>query len=264
MSDNNNPSGEKILLITRKSIFSNALVDSLNKIGYNATQENTGESGIKKIYDLIPHLIIIDIELPDMDGYTVLEKKFAESVLSKVPVFLMSTNGVPVNMRRVPENSVSEFIMSLHTEVEPLVEKINTYFGKKVAPVAPLGEAKKILWVEDDKLIGTILSKKLLASGFDLTHAKSGDEAVSILASNTKFDGALLDLILPGVSGFDVLQKIRNNEATKNIPVMILSNLSKPSDIERAKILGAQKFLVKAAVSLDKIVEETRDLLSLK
>lgn len=256
-------SGEKILIVTKKSSFSDSLIDSLNKLGYSAFQENTSVKGIEKIYDLLPRLIIVDIDLDDTDGYVVLEKKCSEPVLSKIPVFLMSTNGVPVNMRKVPPNCVTEFMMSLHTEVEPIVQKINSYFGRNEKSALPQSNSKKILWVEDDKLIGTILSKKLIASGFTLTHAKTGDEAVSILASDTKFDAALLDLILPGMSGFDILQKIKTNPATKHIPVMILSNLSKPSDIERAKILGAQKFLVKAATSLDKIVEETKELASL-
>ena len=62
------------------------------------------------------------------------------------------------------------------------------------------------------------------------------------------------------MSGFDVLKKIRMNEALKNVPVIMLSNMNRPTDIEKAKVLGAQKFLVKAAVSLDEIVREIEQL----
>jgi CheY-like chemotaxis protein len=119
---------------------------------------------------------------------------------------------------------------------------------------------KKILWVEDDKLIGNILEKKLLNSGFNLYHATEGNDALKYLDGNIP-DVIILDLLLPGMSGFDILQKIRTDMRLKKIPVIILSNFNKPSDIEKAKILGAQKYLVKAAISLDQIVEEVKELI---
>ena len=67
---------------------------------------------------------------------------------------------------------------------------------------------------------------------------------------------------MPGMSGFDILQKIKADPRLKDVPTMILSNLNKQTDIERAKILGAKKFLVKAAASLDQIVGEVKDLCS--
>lgn len=254
-----NSNNEKILLIVNKSKYADSLVESLSKLGYKTTQANTGEEGIKMIFDLLPHLVIVDIDLPDMDGYTVLEKKNSEKMLASIPVFLMSPNGEPVNMRRVPQNSVVEFIMSLHNDVDQVLQKVNYYFNKSHKKNMP-STAKKVLWIEDDKLISTILSKKLIAAGFELTHLKSGDEALTVLSENPNFDAILTDLILPGMSGFDILQKVKNTENLKHIPVMVLSNLSKPGDIERAKIMGAKKFLVKAAASLDRIVEETMEL----
>ncbi len=256
----NNKKAEKILLITNKGKFADSLEDVLDESGYESIQENTGQAGLKKISDANPDLVIIDIDLSDTDGYAVLAKKVADNTISNIPTFLISTNATPINMRNVPPGSVSEFIMSMHSEVTPVVSKINAFFGKVSQPSKGNKKANKILWVEDDKLIGTILSKKFISSGFDLTQAKSGDEAMNILAERSDFDAILLDLILPGASGFDVLQKIKSQDSTKNIPVMILSNLSKPSDVERAKILGATKFVVKAAASLDKIVTETNEL----
>ena len=66
----------------------------------------------------------------------------------------------------------------------------------------------------------------------------------------------ILDIMLPEMSGFDILQKIKMNENLRGVPVIILSNLSKQGDIERAKMLGANKYIVKAAASLDEIIHE--------
>ncbi len=92
--------------------------------------------------------------------------------------------------------------------------------------------------------------------------ASNGEEALKLIEAETP-DVIVLDIMLPGMDGFEILQKIKMNEKFRNIPAMMLSNLNKPTDIEKAKTLGAQKFLVKAAVSLDEIRREVDNLLQL-
>jgi DNA-binding response OmpR family regulator len=257
-------SQEKILIINADKASVDPIAATLKEHGYAPIIAQTGADGIKAMYDFLPHLIILDVDLPDTDGYKVLEKKHAEQVLSKIPVFLISTQGAPINMRNVPQGSVSEFLMALHSNPHDILEKVNARLrgssdAKSTVPAAPVSDKKKILWVEDDKLIGTILSKKIVSSGFELFHAKNGEEALDIVSRETP-DAIVVDLLLPGMSGFDILQKMQMDERSKRIPTMVLSNLSKPSDIEKAKLLGAKKFLVKAATSLDQIVAEMKDL----
>lgn len=251
---------EKILILESNGPFGEALRDALAREGYEPILVKEGTLALKSIYDSLPHLILLDAVLAGADSYDILEKKQAEAMLAKIPVFMLSTDVVPINMHKVPHGSVAEFLVSLHITPAEVVKKVNRHFGKS-AVVAPGAAApkKKVLWVEDDKLIGTILSKKLINSGFDLFHAKNGDEALEMLRSVIP-DAIVLDLVLPGMSGFDILQAMKKDSAVSQVPVMILSNLSKQSDIERAKALGAQKFLVKASASLDEIVQEVRGL----
>src|SRR3989338_10388959 len=258
------PSQEKVLVIEAESIVGDKIASCLRQEGYNVALVKNGVDGLKQIFDILPGLIILDITLPGLDGYDILYKKQAEPMLAKIPLFLLSTQGVPINMRRVPPGSVTEFIIELHVDPAEILSKVNRHFPHKgeTVPAASGADAitkKKILWVEDDKLIGTILSKKFTSSGFELFHAKNGEEALDILKTVVP-DAIVLDLLLPGMSGFDILQKIRADEHLKNTPVIILSNLSKPSDIEKAKILGARKFLIKAASSLDQIVAEVKEI----
>ena len=119
---------------------------------------------------------------------------------------------------------------------------------------------KKILWVEDDTFLGGLIGQRFGELGAILFGATDGAKAVEI-AEKEKPDIILLDILLPGMNGFEVLEKIRGNESTKNTPVIILSNLSQESDLEKAKALGVSKFLVKATVNLDEIVEEVKKIL---
>jgi DNA-binding response OmpR family regulator len=258
------PVTEKILLIEADAAFADSIADALKKGGYTPIVAKTGAEGLKAMYDFIPHLILLDVTLADMDGYKILTQKQGEPVLAKIPVFLMSAQGVPINMQSVPAGSVAEFLMAIHSNPADIVSKIDAHLrqgksGSAPAPAEAAGGKKKVLWVEDDKLIGTILAKKIISSGFELFHAKNGEEALDIVKRETP-DAIVVDLLLPGMSGFDILQKIQMDERIRKIPTMVLSNLSKPSDIEKAQILGAKKFLVKAATSLDQIVAEMKDL----
>jgi len=118
---------------------------------------------------------------------------------------------------------------------------------------------KKVLAVEDDLFLKELLAGKLADEEFNVFYASNGDEALALAAAEIP-DIILLDILLPGMSGFEVLEKLKSEEATKNIPVLILSNFGQPEDIEKGKALGATDFLVKANNSLDAIVARVREI----
>lgn len=120
--------------------------------------------------------------------------------------------------------------------------------------------AKKILIVEDDEFLRTLNAKRLETEGFEVSVAVDGSEALTKL-TELKPDLVFLDLLLPNVDGFEVLTKIKQDEATKDIPVIVFSNLGQPEDIERAKQLGADDFMVKANFTLDDVIEKIRGVL---
>lgn len=121
-------------------------------------------------------------------------------------------------------------------------------------------EGKKILLVEDDNFLSELLSKKLIESQANVTRAANGEEAISIIKSNPKFDLILLDLMLPKIGGFEVMEAINADENAKGTPVIILSNLGQKNDVEKGVSLGAKKFLVKAILSLDEIVDAASEI----
>lgn len=106
-------------------------------------------------------------------------------------------------------------------------------------------------------LLTDIFARKFLAEKFAMLHAPTGEKGLEILKTK-KPDVILLDVTLPGLSGFDVLKKIKEDSATAQIPVIILSNLSEASDIQKGRELGAVNYLVKVSLSLDEIVKAVR------
>ncbi|MBI3589412.1 MAG: response regulator [Candidatus Liptonbacteria bacterium] len=120
---------------------------------------------------------------------------------------------------------------------------------------------KKVLVIEDDRFLSSLMKARLEKEGFSTLQAFDGEEAFGILKQN-KPDLIILDLIMPKVSGFELLENISVDPYISKIPVMILSNLGQDSDIEKVKRLGATKYFVKVKTSIDDLITKVKDLLS--
>ena len=123
-----------------------------------------------------------------------------------------------------------------------------------------MAEKQKILLVEDDKFLGKMLGKMLESHNYEVVLAGNGREGL-LKASNSNPNLILLDIMLPDIDGFDVLETIRQDEKIKKIPVIIISNLGQPEDMQQGKSLGAKDYLVKSDMSLDEVVAKVRKYL---
>jgi CheY-like chemotaxis protein len=121
---------------------------------------------------------------------------------------------------------------------------------------------KRILLVEDDRFQRTAAEAALRQQGFDVAIAVDGEEALRLLADGDRPDLVLLDLIMPKVSGFEVLRRLKMDPASSHIPVVVLSNLGQKGDVEQATQAGAAAYLVKARVTLRELVERVKAALS--
>ena len=113
---------------------------------------------------------------------------------------------------------------------------------------------RKILLVEDDTALASVYRSRLELEGFDVCEANNGEDALSLAVSEHP-DLILLDVMMPKISGFDVLDILRNTPETTNIRVIMLTALSQPKDKERAEQLGVDDYLVKSQVVIGDVVE---------
>ena len=120
----------------------------------------------------------------------------------------------------------------------------------------------KILIIEDDKFLRELMVRKLESEqGFEILSAIDGESGLKAMKER-KPDTVLLDLILPGMGGFDVLAKMKEDVALAGVPVIILSNLGQQEDVDRGLQLGAVDFMVKAHFTPNEIVEKIRQVLA--
>lgn len=119
----------------------------------------------------------------------------------------------------------------------------------------------KVLLVEDDVALRDIYSARFMAEGYDVVTASDGEMALT-QAVKEKPDLIILDVMMPKISGFDVLDILRATPETKETKVIMMTALSQEADVDKGKSLGADEYLVKSQVTLTDVIEKAKAVLA--
>lgn len=283
------------MIVEDDAVLRDALSEKLVKNGYTVEKAEDGIVAIEKIREMKPDCVLMDILMPRKGGIEVLEDMHADPILRDIPVIIISNSGQPVEIERAQALGAREFLIKAVFDPNEVLEKIERVLGESspvprgewgirtqnvtssgaekhhVEPSPTVAEAVKkvvsteggekpfILVIEDDKFLRELLVRKLGGEGFDVKNAIEAEAAFVILAER-KPRMIFCDLILPGVDGFEILKRIKNDPKTADIPVIILSNLGQKEDYEKAMALGAKDFMVKANFTLDEIVAKAKSI----
>lgn len=118
----------------------------------------------------------------------------------------------------------------------------------------------KVLLVEDDEMLHTMYTQKFTKEGYEVVSAYNGAEGVAAAETN-KPDVILLDIIMPKMDGFVALKKLKKNDATKAIPVILLTNLGQEEDIRKGRELGATDYFIKANHTPQEVVDKVNEVM---
>lgn len=270
-----------VIIIEDEAILVDVLTKKLQKEDYDVHSAVDGEAGLALIDTVTPDVILLDIVMPKLNGYEVLEalqKKFGKTNMP--PVIIISNSGQPVEIDRAINLGAKDYIIKAQFTPEEVVNKVNSVLGRiqqaaaANPSVADSQSAKpalggtpeaKVLIIEDDQFLRDLLVTKLLKENFEVDTAIDGpggaEKAVTIHP-----DVILLDIILPGIDGFEILKRVRTN-ATPDIaktPIILLSNLGQETDVEKGRTLGADDYLIKSNFTIDEIIEKIRRVLKSK
>jgi len=117
--------------------------------------------------------------------------------------------------------------------------------------------AKKILLIEDEEILINLLQKKLANEGYDISVARNGQEGLESI-KEIRPDLILLDIIMPKMGGFEVLEEMQKDQELKNIPVIIISNSGQPVEIDRAQKLGVKDWLIKTDFDPQEVIDKVK------
>jgi len=118
----------------------------------------------------------------------------------------------------------------------------------------------KILIIEDESALQKTVGDMLIKSGYEVVSALDGETGLQ-MAQTEKLDLIILDLILPKMSGFEVLEKLKDNSKTKEVPVLILTNLESMEDVKKTLQGGAISYLIKEQYTLDEVLQKVKQVI---
>src|SRR3989344_4657472 len=247
----------KILIIEQDSFFADLINQKLVGNGFETSIVGDIRVALDQTRNFKPNLILLDMEASVDDAMNFLKEKNKDKIIASIPVITISRSGELSEIKKVVDLGVKDYLIKTQLNLDEMLIKINSHISKSSAANkgGKLLDGISVMWVEDDQFLSDLISRKLSTQGCKLLYARTGEESLKILETNTP-DIIILDILLPGISGFDVLEKIKADNRLKAITIVILSNFSQNNEIDRGKKLGAARFLVKASIVLDDLVRE--------
>ena len=193
--------------------------------GFRMEVAHTGPQALSMARDLKPVAITLDISLPEIDGWEVLTRLKADELTRNIPVLVVSVVDDPARGRAL--GAIDYFVKPV--DGKALLSRLSQYtFTDKVK-----GEPVRILVVDDEPANLDVVEALLAPAGFEVRRANNGREGIEMARSSVP-NLILLDLMMPEVTGFDVVEALREEESTRSIPIMVLTAKALTDDDKKA------------------------------
>jgi signal transduction histidine kinase/DNA-binding response OmpR family regulator len=224
----------------------------LESDGYRVEVAVDGQEAIQSARSLRPFAITLDISLPKLDGWSVLNALKREPATAEIPVVIVSI---------VDNRDFGMVLGATDYLVKPIDHERLKSALRSLDGLRGTGEEGLVLIVDDDAALRDVLSSLLAEDGWRVATAADGEAALSAVEQE-KPTAVVLDLMMPRVDGFEVLQRLRTRATTREVPVIVVT-AKELTDEDRARLaLSAQRVILKQAAPLEDLREEIRGILT--
>jgi signal transduction histidine kinase/DNA-binding response OmpR family regulator len=213
-----------VIVIEDDPASAELLTRQIERAGFRVAIARTGLDAVAMAKELKPAAITLDIMLPDVDGWEVLKQLKSDEMTCDIPVIVVSVVDNPELGAAL--GALDYYVKPV--EAKELIKRLSSFNIKG----KPVGRQPSVLVVDDEAANRDWLKHVLEPAGFKVTFATGGHEAIEL--ARRKPDLVVLDLLMPEVNGFDVIEALSGHKATKGIPIMVLTakHLTK-ADIDR-------------------------------
>lgn len=240
------PNKRTILVVEDDTVFLNTLLKMCHEKGFNFLAANSGTEGLIIANKFHPDAIVLDISLPDANGWDILKTLKETHGTRHIPVHMMSSQEQSID---AVERGAIGFILkpTQSNLMSEMIDKIEDYFESP---------DMNLLIVEDDQNLRTSIKKLISKKNITTSDASSGNEAISILQSS-KVDCMVLDLGLPDISGFELLERLKNDKHIKLPPIVVYTG--KDLSVEENEMLHqyTNAVIIKGEKSEERLLDET-------
>jgi two-component system cell cycle response regulator len=265
------------ILVVEDNIMNMKLFRSLLQLNhFEVIEAENGEKGLVMAEQHIPNLILMDIQLPGIDGLTATRKIKMNPKLSHIPIIALTSHAMLGDDKKAHEAGCDGYITK-PIDTRHFVDRILAHLPKKDDVIDAkekliVDNAKKeklylesryIILVVDDEINNVKLITAMLSSEpYEIFQAFNGEQALSII-NNNKIDLILLDVMMPGMNGFELTKLLKNNVETQHIPIILVTALDGIDNKLKALEVGADEFLTKPVKKIE-IITRIKSLLQMK
>jgi two-component system cell cycle response regulator len=254
----------KTVLVVEDNELNMKLVRTLLQVGnYRVLCAENAGTGIRLAEEHLPDLILMDIQLPDMDGLAATRQIKNDPKTRGIPVVALTAYAMEKDRRMAMEAGCVDH-MTKPINTKAFLSSVSRYVSgdqKETFPPAPVG-TPLVLVVDDEPMNIKLLETMLKMEDFSTVSASNGSEALESV-KRKKPDLILMDVMMPGVGGFDVTRQLKADPKTRKIPIVLVTALGSPDDKFQGMAAGADEFLNKP-VNRVELIARVKSLLNLK
>jgi signal transduction histidine kinase/DNA-binding response OmpR family regulator len=238
---------DRILVVEDDPNAYDLIASALGSAGYLAIRARHGEEALKIARDAHPMAVTLDLVLPGVDGWEVLKRLKSDAVTRDIPVVIIS----------VMDNRELGVALGADDYFVKPVDRDRLL--RRVRDVTLRAQRPRLLLIDDDAAVHTLLDAELADAGFTLDSAFNGEDGLRAARGNAP-DVIILDLMMPGMSGFEVAQSLKDDPLTANIPILVLTSKDLSADDRRELQTTVTTFVQKGNGAREQLLREIRRL----
>lgn len=271
---------EKIFIVKDGKGYAENLKEELENAHYDVIVYEDGEDALRVIDEYKPQMLILFALYNKLGEYYLIKEKYKIEKKGSMPIVIVTNADRGSEIEGALHLGAVNCILKGDFNAKEIVANVSEYFAShnqdktniknnmdnKTIKEISEENAKtglRVLLVEDDEFLRDICKKKLEIEGFNVSVAVDGNEALKkVEAENPQI--VLLDVILPGLDGFEILKRVKANPERSKTPVIMLTNLGQTSEVEKGLSLGADEYIVKAHFTVGEIIEKIKAIMKKK
>ena len=256
---------KRILVVDDNPLNVKLFSSKLAREGYDTVPAYDGREAIAKVIESKIDVILLDLMMPVMDGFEVIEKLKSNQETKNIPVIVITAMSEAEERLNKLEAKADELLAKPVSTVELVMRvrsmahlrEIKDYLDTKKAELSAVpaleysedlrddvDKEPNILMVEDEDKDAKIVATYMADLPYRLIRARDGDEALAIIEKE-KIDVMLLDIMLPGIDGFEICRRVKASEETRDIKIIAVTNVTDLENREKSLAMGMDEYLVK-------------------
>jgi len=241
---------ERVLVVEDDAHAYELLAAALASAGYLAIRARHGEEALRLARETHPMAVTLDLVLPGLDGWEVLKKLKGDAMTREIPVVIISM----VDNRELGLALGADDYFVKPVDRDRLLQRI-----REITAIVTRAARPKLLLIDDDASVHALLDEELERLGYAIEGAYSGEEGLRV-ASEVQPDLIILDLMMPGMSGFEVATGLKENPLTANIPILVLTSKDLTNSDRSELQSKVTSFVSKGKSAREQLVREIRRL----